>query len=64
MATHRWLRTVVSRCGTLDIILVEGSDGLRMRNNWHVNESRIEAHRAADTAKGCTWDLLTYVDAR
>ena len=56
MATHRWLRTAVSRCGTLDIILVEGSEGLR--NNWHVDESRIEAHRVADLTKGYTWDIL------
>ena len=25
MATHRWIRTVMSRCGTLDIVLVNGS---------------------------------------
>ena len=62
MATHRWLRTVVSRCGTLDIILVEGSEGLR--NNWHVSNTRIEAHRAADLAKGFTWDEPDYVDAK
>ena len=62
MATHRWLRTVVSRCGTLDIILVEGSEGLR--NNWHVSQTRIDAHRAADLAKGFTWDEPDYVDAK
>jgi hypothetical protein len=62
MATHRWLRTAVSRCGTLDIILVEGSEGLR--NNWHVNEARIEAHRVADIAKGYTWDIPDYVDSK
>jgi hypothetical protein len=61
MATHRWLRTVVSRCGTLDIILVNGSEGLR--SNWRVNETRIESHRAADIAKGFTWEPSTYVDA-
>ena len=62
MATHRWLRTVVSRCGTLDIILVEGSEGLR--NNWHVSQTRIDAHRAADLAKGFTWDEPDYVNAK
>ena len=62
MATHRWLRTVVSRCGTLDIILVDGSTGLR--NDWRVNESRIEAHRVADRAKGYTWDLDAYVNSQ
>jgi hypothetical protein len=25
MATHRWVRTAVSRCGTLDIVLVDGA---------------------------------------
>jgi hypothetical protein len=62
MATHRWLRTVVSRCGTLDIILVEGSEGLR--NSWQVNQSRIESHRVADNAKGYTWDTPDYVDVK
>ena len=46
MATHRWLRTAVSRCGTLDIILAEGSEGLR--SNWHVNEARGDAADAFD----------------
>jgi len=62
MATHRWLRTAVSRCGTLDIIFVEGSEGLH--NNCHVNEARIEAHRVADIAKGFTWDVPDYVDSK
>ena len=62
MATHRWIRTVVSRCGTLDIILVSGSEGLR--NNWHASSARIEAHRAADLAKGFTWDEADYVTSR
>ena len=62
MATHRWLRTAVNRCGTLDIILVEGSEGLR--TNWHVNEARIEAHRVADLAKGYSWETPDYVNAQ
>jgi hypothetical protein len=59
MATHRWVRTAVSRCGTLDIILVDGSEGLR--SNWQASQARIAAHRAADLAKGFTWDEDDYV---
>ena len=50
MATHRWLRTAISRCSTLDIILVEGSQGVR--NDRIRAEARIALHRADDTAKG------------
>jgi len=59
MATHRWMRTAVSRCGTLSIILVDGSEGLR--SNWRASQARIEAHRAADIAKGFTWNPEDYV---
>ena len=61
MATHRWVRTVVSRCSTLDIILVDGSEGLR--NNWAVSTAHIDGHRAADATKGFTWDEADYVNA-
>ena len=60
MATHRWMRTVVSRCSTLDIVLVDGSEGLH--NNFAVNTARIAGHRTADTAKSFTWDDADYVD--
>ena len=54
MATHRWMRTVVSRCRTLDIIIVTNSSGVRMRN---VDvKSRIAGHTASDTAAGFVWD--------
>ena len=59
MATHRWVRTAVSRCGTLDIVLVEGSQGVR--SDWRVTSSRIEAHKVADRAKGFVWDPAAYV---
>ena len=59
MATHRWVRTAVSRCSTLDVILVEGSEGVR--SNWRANASPIEAHKAADRAKGFKWDPAAYV---
>ena len=62
MATHRWMRTVASRCGTLDIVLVDGSAGVR--NNWNVSESRITAHRAADMARGFTWEESAYVTSK
>ncbi len=61
MATHRWMRTVVSRCRTLDIIIVTNSSGVRMRN---VDvKSRIAGHTASDTAAGFVWDPADYVTA-
>ena len=54
------LRTAVSRRGTLSIVLVEGSEGLR---NWHAREALIEAHRVADIAKGHTWNIPDCVDS-
>ena len=61
MATHRWMRTVVSRCRTLDIIIVANSSGVRMRN---VDvKSRIAGHTTADTAAGFVWDPADYVTA-
>jgi hypothetical protein len=62
MATHRWVRTAVSRCSTLDIVLVTGSNGVR--NNWHGSELRIKAHQAADLDKGYVWDPAAYVTAK
>ncbi len=62
MTTHRWMRTAVSRCGTLDIILVDGSEGLR--SNWRASQARIEAHRAADLAKEFTWEESDYIDSK
>ena len=61
MATHRWLRTAISRCSTLDIILVEGSQGVR--NDRIRAEARIALHRADDTAKGFVWAEPDYVSA-
>ena len=59
MASHRWMRTVVSRCRTLDIIIVANSGGVRMRN---VDiKSRIAGHTAADTTAGFVWDAADYV---
>src|SRR4051794_29747701 len=48
MATHRWIRTVMSRCGTLDITLVKGSQGVV--SNFVDLSRRIAGHRVADKA--------------
>ena len=62
MATHRWIRTAVSRCGTLDIVLVDGSEGIR--HSWHSSEARIEVHRVSDLGKGYTWEHDDYVTTK
>jgi hypothetical protein len=61
MATHRWLRTAISRCSTLDVILVEGSGGVR--NDRIKAEARVALHRADDLAKGFVWAEPDYVTA-
>ena len=59
MATHRWIRTVMSRCGTLDIILVNGSEGAQPTR---VDISkRLAGHVAADKAKHFSWDAENYI---
>jgi hypothetical protein len=62
MATHRWIRTAVSRCGTLDIVLVDGSEGVR--HSWYASDTRIEAHRVSDLIKGYTWEPDAYVSPK
>ena len=59
MATHRWIRTVMSRCTTLDIILVNGSEGAQP--NVIDIYKRIAGHIAVDKAKKFTWDSEDYV---
>jgi hypothetical protein len=59
MATHRWMRTVVSRCRTLDIIIVAGSGGVTA-SKVDIS-SRIAGHTAADLAAGFVWDPADYV---
>jgi len=59
MATHRWIRTVMSRCGTLDIVLVNGSEGM---SSDHVDiNKRIAGHIAADAAKEFKWERKDYI---
>ena len=58
MANHRWMRTAISRCRTLNIVLV---------NHTHTHashasvERRIEAHKQADNQKKFHYDLQDYV---
>jgi hypothetical protein len=58
MANHRWMRTAISRCRTLNIVLV---------NHTHTHAShasvirRIEAHKQADNQKKFHYDLQDYV---
>ena len=59
MATHRWIRTVMSRCGTLDIILVNGSEGVQA--NYINISNRLMGHIIADKAKQFTWDADNYI---
>ena len=59
MATHRWIRTVMSRCGTLDIILVNGSEGVQA--NYINISNRLMGHVIADKAKQFTWDADNYI---
>ena len=59
MATHRWIRTVMSRCGTLDIILVKGSEGVRGRQT-DINV-RVASHKLADRKNEFTWDDEQYI---
>jgi len=59
MASHRWIRTVMSRCGTLDIVLVNGSGGVQ---STHIDTNkRIAGHIAADAAKEFKWEQKDYI---
>ena len=58
MADHRWMRTAVSRCSTLDIILVKHR---RVRAPEAQVAQRIAGHRAAD--RRFAYDVADYVDA-
>ena len=59
MATHRWMRTVVSRCRTLDIIIVTNSEGIK--SNQVSVRSRIQQHISSDDSAGFVWDQADYV---
>ncbi len=58
-ANHRWMRTAISRCRTLNIVLV---------NHTHTSVSahasvqrRIEGHKQADNEKKFHYDAKDYV---
>jgi hypothetical protein len=57
--SSRWLRTVVSRCGTLDIVLVDG--GARANIDAGAIARHIPSHMASDLARGFLWDDADYV---
>ena len=60
MADHRWMRTVVSRCSTLDITLVRHG-APRPAVPPQQLARRIALHRDSDTARGFHWDEADYV---
>jgi hypothetical protein len=59
MATARWLRTAITRCRTLDIVLVKYKDPLRVPQR--VIEKRIEHHIKADNEKSRAFTSEEYV---
>ena len=58
MADHRWMRTAVSRCSTIDIVLVKHR---RVRAPVQDVAQRIANHRLAD--RRFAYDEASYVDA-
>jgi hypothetical protein len=62
MATHRWMRTAVSRCCGTDIVLVNGSAGVKVRH-FDVKQ-RIAGHRAADAERAFAFEEGNYVDVQ
>jgi hypothetical protein len=62
MADHRWMRTVVSRCSTLDITLVRQTAQTRQPAvNPQQLARRIALHRKSDQSRGFHWDEADYV---
>lgn len=61
LADYRWFRTAISRCSTLDIVIVTGSQ----MNDFDYDgvKRRIAGHQAADKAKGFEWNKKNYVNA-
>ena len=60
LADYRWFRTAISRCSTLDITIITGSQ----KENFDRNEvgRRIAGHIAEDKKKGFEWKEANYVD--
>jgi hypothetical protein len=61
MADHRWMRTAVSRCSTLDIVLVQHRRAPRARAADVA--ARIESHRIADDRRDFAYNPSDYVNA-
>lgn len=64
MADHRWMRTVVSRCSTLDIVLVKSPAGQKWpqpSQQLGRRLARCASYRAADRKRGFAWDDDDYV---
>ena len=60
MADHRWVRTAVSRCSTLDIILVRHP--ARARTPFDIN-NRLASHYRADMNHGFAVSVRDYVSS-
>lgn len=68
MATHRWVRTAVSRCSTLAITFVvreevpPATDRDNLLNAARRSGYAIERHASSDRARGFEWEAADYVD--
>jgi hypothetical protein len=60
MADYRWTRTAISRCSTLDITIITGSQTESF--DYAGVGNRIAGHVAADKKKGFEWKEKNYVD--
>ncbi len=56
----RWMRTAISRCRTLNIVLVNHTN-TNAHTSYASVERRIEGHKQADTEKKFHYDLQDYV---
>jgi hypothetical protein len=67
MANHRWMRTAISRCRTLNIVLVNHTSAHANTNthaHTHTHASvirRIEGHKQSDNEKKFHYDSKDYV---
>ena len=59
MCNDRWLRTAISRCGTLDITIVQNTPSCKQSNIDIA--CRISSHKAADIEKKLVWTSEDYI---
>ena len=65
MATHRWVRTAVSRATSMDIVLVDPPCHTEVGDvSAAFIAGRIVGHQAADDAKGMEYDADDYVSSQ